>query len=267
MLRNSAWRRHHTFDVVLKAHSSPDIRLDVPYVADTFTSASTRNFAHGQTFCLPADDRSHLRVTKHRKALIRLLFSEQLRRADRAHPLVPRDERLYRLCGLAVESPEPPILICTGDSDLVDIRTAAVTLLDPQLPYLNLARLPTDDGGALVLLRALIFQDTCLPLVAKLIYDTMELLPTYLSVGRASRLSKSIVAPSLRAAGRFIRLDNYLVNPIRAAPSLGASLSRLASRHILLSLWHDITTALHQAYHQPITMMEGYNLARIIFHH
>ncbi|KAF9031533.1 hypothetical protein BDZ89DRAFT_1238634 [Hymenopellis radicata] len=65
---------------------------------------------------------------------------------------------------LSVESPEHAIL---GDSDLVDIRTA---LLDPKLPHRNLARLPTDNGDAL---------DTCLPLVAKLIYDTMELFKSF----------------------------------------------------------------------------------------
>ncbi|KAF8998486.1 hypothetical protein BDZ89DRAFT_1000036, partial [Hymenopellis radicata] len=65
-----------------------------------------------------------LRVTKHRKALTRLLLSdpplalEQLRRADRYHPFVPRDERLCRLCGSSIESPEHAILLCEGDPDL-----------------------------------------------------------------------------------------------------------------------------------------------------
>ncbi|KAF8994366.1 hypothetical protein BDZ89DRAFT_898168, partial [Hymenopellis radicata] len=84
-----------------------------------------------------------LRVTKHRKALTRLLLSdhplalEQLhqengrrqpyrfpdvRRADRYHPFVPRDERLCRLCGSSIESPEHAILLCEGDPDLVALR-------------------------------------------------------------------------------------------------------------------------------------------------
>lgn len=77
----------------------------------------------------------HLCVIKHRKALIRLLFSdhqlalEQFWRTDCFHLLVPYDNQLCRLCGLAVELPEHAILICNGDSNLVDLCTVTICLL------------------------------------------------------------------------------------------------------------------------------------------
>ncbi|KAF9005873.1 hypothetical protein BDZ89DRAFT_1168743 [Hymenopellis radicata] len=75
-----------------------------------------------------------------------------------------------------------------------------MTLLTPKLPHLNLARLPTDNGDALVLLRALIFQDTCLPLVAKLVYDTMELFKTF----ELQRPTRSTPLPAVRTWHRRI---------------------------------------------------------------
>ncbi|KAF8991441.1 hypothetical protein BDZ89DRAFT_1151520 [Hymenopellis radicata] len=112
--------------------------------------------------------------------------------------------------GLAVESPEHAILICTGDSDLVDIRVAAISLLDPELPHLNLTRLPADNAGALVLLRALIFQDVCLPLVAKLVYDCMELFKTF----ELQRPTRSTPLPAVRTWHR--RIPGLKKQPARA---------------------------------------------------
>ncbi len=119
-------------------------------------------------------------VTRNRKALTRLLFSdhllalEQLRQADRYHPFVPRDKRLCCLCASSVESPEHAVLLCEGDPDLVSIRSAALTLLMPKLPHLNLS-CPIPPEQALDTLRGMICQDICLPPVAKLVYGVMEL--------------------------------------------------------------------------------------------
>ncbi|KAF9048055.1 hypothetical protein BDZ89DRAFT_1154873 [Hymenopellis radicata] len=73
-----------------------------------------------------------------------------------------------------IASPEHAILICEGDPDLVALRGTALTLLASKLPHLNLV-CPIDPGGALDSLRGLIFQDICLPPVAKLVYKIMEL--------------------------------------------------------------------------------------------
>ncbi|KAF9038844.1 hypothetical protein BDZ89DRAFT_1129597 [Hymenopellis radicata] len=88
------------------------------------------------------------------------------------------DERLCRLCGSSIESPEHAILLCEGDPDLVALRNAALTLLAPSLPHLDLL-CPIDPDRALDILRGLIFQDICLPPVAKLVYEVMELFKSF----------------------------------------------------------------------------------------
>ncbi|KAF9000380.1 hypothetical protein BDZ89DRAFT_1147264 [Hymenopellis radicata] len=58
----------------------------------------------------------------------------------------------------------------------------------------------TDDGSPLVLLRALIFQDECLPLVAKLVYDTIELFKAF----ELQRPTRSKPLPAVRTWHRRI---------------------------------------------------------------
>ncbi|TRM55765.1 hypothetical protein BD626DRAFT_279380 [Schizophyllum amplum] len=68
-------------------------------------------------------------IAAHRKALTRLLVSdhilavEQLRRADRYRLRVPREHRLCRLCGVAVEDEAHALLACEGSQELLALRT------------------------------------------------------------------------------------------------------------------------------------------------
>ncbi len=124
----------------------------------------------------------HLRITKHRKALTRLLLSdhplalEQLRRED-SHYFVPRMERLCRLCSRKVESPEHAILLCKTEPELVALRLEALEEIGKELHGLQprLQSLHEDnETDAVAVLILLIVQDVCLPRVAELIYDVLE---------------------------------------------------------------------------------------------
>lgn len=119
----------------------------------------------------------HLSVPKHRKALIRLLLSdpllalEQLRLADRFHDFVPGDVRLCRLCGVSVETPQHAILLCKADDDLVNTRATALSVVQKTSLRFNPSLI--SELNALDTLKALIFQNVCLPIIAKLVYDVL----------------------------------------------------------------------------------------------
>ncbi|EJD39235.1 hypothetical protein AURDEDRAFT_38460, partial [Auricularia subglabra TFB-10046 SS5] len=70
----------------------------------------------------------HIENGQHRKTFTRLLTSchalavERLRWAERYRARVDYDDRLCRLCGTAVETPEHVLLRCIATTELVDVR-------------------------------------------------------------------------------------------------------------------------------------------------
>ncbi|KAL1739897.1 hypothetical protein HDZ31DRAFT_48578 [Schizophyllum fasciatum] len=81
-------------------------------------------------------------IPAHRKALTRLMFSEhplaveQLRRATRYHRAFERHERICRLCHGEVEDEMHIISTCSGNQDLLLLRTEMIRQLNRFMPHL-----------------------------------------------------------------------------------------------------------------------------------
>jgi hypothetical protein len=57
---------------------------------------------------------TQVRVTSHRRAITKLLFGEDQYALHAVHH-IPREERLCRMCHVAIESPHHVLMQCTAD--------------------------------------------------------------------------------------------------------------------------------------------------------
>jgi hypothetical protein len=118
-----------------------------------------------------------VQVPGHRRALTQLLLGdhplgvEQLRRAGRYHPSVPRPDRLCRLCREDVETPEHILLICNVLPALSLLRHNFCLNLQThglQLPCVTCA-------NATCVLQGLVYSRSSIDLLAKYVYDALAI--------------------------------------------------------------------------------------------
>jgi hypothetical protein len=132
--------------------------------------------------------RHHLEVPipKHRLALTRLVLAdhplavEQLRRASRYHPPVPRDDRLCRFCKQHVETPEHGLLLCHASPALCDLWHNFCIALQPHGLHVPVPTL----GNAVPMLKDMLYNRSSVNLFAKFVYDMLAIvqrIPLYRS--------------------------------------------------------------------------------------
>ncbi|KAL0568902.1 hypothetical protein V5O48_013072 [Marasmius crinis-equi] len=123
----------------------------------------------------------HITIPKHRTAYIRLVTSnhalavERLRWAERRRPHIPREWRLCRFCRTEVEDEAHALLECTASPSLVDLRAVFLAKLFQDTPSLQQS-FPTADR--LQFLRTFLHRHETLPLVAKFVFQVLELYDT-----------------------------------------------------------------------------------------
>lgn len=135
---------------------------------------------HGEYKAVVMYLRNYLRVvnTNHRKAVTRLLLSshnlalERMRWSERYHDRVPRELRLCRLCANAVESPEHALLLCTGSEELIALREAFLTSIEPCLPSIKDSISPRT---AVHNVQQILFREDTIQRAARFVYEVLEM--------------------------------------------------------------------------------------------
>jgi hypothetical protein len=121
---------------------------------------------------------SMVRVQKHREAITSLLLSthllavEVLRYVDHAYAPVPRAERLCRICKEEVETPEHALISCDALDALNQLRSTFLTKLFLDAPFLQLRMAELTN---IEFVKAMIYNRPTIALVAKYVYDVLEL--------------------------------------------------------------------------------------------
>ena len=117
-------------------------------------------------------------VPKHCHAFTRFIASahalsiERLRYAERYRPHIPRDWRLCRFCHSGIEDECHALLTCNGSCTLVYLHRRFLEDLFDKVPSLRTSYLSL---SSLDFLRDIIFRNWILPIVAKFIYDVLNI--------------------------------------------------------------------------------------------
>ncbi|CAK5263408.1 unnamed protein product [Mycena citricolor] len=143
--------------------------------------------------------RHYLSVTNpdHRKTLTRLLLSshslaiERLRWTDARRPRIDPSERKCRLCRNAPETPEHVLLICAGDTSLIQLRVTFMTKFKLDVP----ATPPLESMPEIEFLKRMLFHRETIGLVAKFAYEVMAIFESKPMHQPASPLHWLIQAP------------------------------------------------------------------------
>jgi hypothetical protein len=113
---------------------------------------------------------TQVRVTSHRRAITKLLFGEDQYALHAVHH-IPREERLCRMCHVAIESPHHVLMQCTADiltcalrDTFFGILSSWFQLVVPSPPVLR------DEASALVFLKTVIFHWEAIPWTAQFVF-------------------------------------------------------------------------------------------------
>ncbi|KAH6874862.1 hypothetical protein BKA70DRAFT_1128740, partial [Coprinopsis sp. MPI-PUGE-AT-0042] len=151
----------------------------------------------------------HVANPDHRRALTRILASNHYYASELLQYCgVPWAERLCRLCGESVETPEHALLQCTGNQELMDLRSRLVISLLDECSDDDARKLHKAEGDCITQLRVLIGIRETITLVARYCFHVQELIRMYPTYNANSR-------PELLYVLRTAILDvswNYALN-------------------------------------------------------
>jgi hypothetical protein len=113
---------------------------------------------------------TQVRVSSHRWAITKLLFGEDQYALHAMHS-IPREDRLCRMCHIAVESPHHVLLQCPADVLMCALRNSFFALLATRFQLIiPTAAVLTDDASAFMFLRSAIFHWHAIPWTAQFVF-------------------------------------------------------------------------------------------------